>query len=141
MICKMLVLLCMASAGCDGSQPGVVVAREADHYVVSVLNCSDPKWAGLPVREIDVGKTPPGVRVAAQCELHRSPEWRGEDGDRLMRWRYGSQPKGFILEHCAALEPEMTYEIYVSQQPQPVRGRFKVTSNGEVTMFEGPCHK
>src|ERR1051325_5310882 len=99
MFIRPFMSVCMIAVGCNGPKPGVMIVREADHYVVSVLECGDPKWVGLPVREIDVGKTPPGVRVAAQCTLQASSGT--PDVERgLTQWQYGSQPKGYVLEHC-----------------------------------------
>jgi hypothetical protein len=140
MFTRLSMSMCVIAVGCNGPKPGVVIVRDGDHYVVSVLECGDPKWLGLPVSEINVGKMPPGVLVAAQCKLRVSSGT--PDVERgLTQWRYGSQPKGYVLEHCAALEPGVTYEIYVSEAQNLALGHFTVANNGEVTMIDGQCHK
>jgi hypothetical protein len=140
MIYRFAIAASILAAGCSPPKPGVLVSRDGDQYIVSILNCGDPKWAGLPVRGLRVGKAPPGAVAAAQCVLHLSSEI--VEGDfYLSRWRYGSQPKGYALEQCAPLEPGATYEVYVSASPTGPIGHFSVASNGDVTMIDGGCRK
>jgi len=141
MISKLFFGIFAVFASCDRPHRGVMIVREADHHVVSVLNCGDPKWAHPPVWEINVRKSPWVEEAAVQCTLRVSFKERGEDSDSLTQWRYNSQPKGYVLEHCAALEPDTTYEINVLARPGPVKGHFTVASNGDVTMIDGTCPK
>src|SRR5262249_1923100 len=136
-----LALMSAIVAGCNPPQRGASVAREGDHYVISVLNCGDKKWDDPPIWEMLVGKSPPGVSVATQCDLQASPELGSEPRYSLMQWRYGSQPKGYILKHCAPLEPGATYEVYASARPMPAIGHFALASNGDVIMLDGECHR
>ena len=126
--------------GDNGPRPGVLVSRLGDHYDVSILNCGDPKWAGLPISSVTIGRSPPGLRADVQCELRASSAPRGAGGN-LTKWRYGSQPEGYMLQRCAVLEPGLTYEIHVHEMPSSVLGHFKVMSNGDVTMIDGNCPK
>ena len=128
------------AVGCAQPEPGVLVSRDGDQYIVSVLNCGNPRLARLPVRGFRIGKAPLGAGAAAQCVLHLSSEI--VDGDfYVMRWRYGSQPKGYALELCAPIERGATYEVYVSASPKGPIGHFSVASNGDVTMIDGNCPK
>lgn len=139
--CRTAIIVGISIAGCKAAanepRPGVMVVREAGHYMITLLNCGDPKWSDPPIVSIDVGKSPPGLKVAAQCRLLAS----SGAGNSLTQWQYGAQPPGFDLETCAALEHGLTYEIFVFQWPKPALGRFRVENNGEVTMLDGPCRK
>ena len=108
-------------------------------YLITILNCGDPKWDDPPMYRVLVGKYPPGVNVAEQCNLRVSSE--GSHRHSLKQWRYDSQPAGTILEHCAPLEPGATYEVHAEARPHVGIGHFKVENNGDVTMIDGPCKK
>ena len=140
MISKLAIFVSILAAACDQPKPGVLVSRDGDQYMVSILNCGDPRWAKFRVRSILVGKAPPGVLAAAQCELHLSGEILEQDF-YVTRWRYGSQPKGYALEQCAPIERGATYQVYVSASPKGPIGHFSVASNGDVTMIDGNCPK
>jgi hypothetical protein len=74
MMRKLVVSMGILTAACEQPKPGVLVTRDGDQYLVSLLNCGDPKWARLPVRGFRVGKRSSGAVDAAQCVLHLSGE-------------------------------------------------------------------
>jgi hypothetical protein len=78
------------TVGCNQHIPGVKVLREADHYVVLVRDCTDPQWR-MPVWEIKVGRSPPGVHEVALCELDMSLGSGGEGPDSMAPISYGSR--------------------------------------------------
>lgn len=131
--------ICVLVGGCDRPRRGVVVVREADHYIVSLLNCGDPKWDHPPVWEVVVEKARSGEPIELQCKLYISFKQGEEGSDSLTQWRYGSEPQGFVLEHCAALETGTTYEVNIFARPGLAKGHFSVDGNGNVTMIDGPC--
>jgi hypothetical protein len=139
MTCKMLALMSLSFLACGDPAPGIVVTREAGHYMITIINCGDPKWDDPLIYRVAVGKSPPGGRLAEQCSLRVSAE--GSHGHSLKQWRYDSQPEGTILEHCAPLEPGATYEVFVDASPKFAIGHFRIERDDDVTMLDGPCRK
>jgi len=141
MLSKLITLIFILVGGCDAPRRGVMVTREADHYVVSLLNCGPPRWGNPPVWEVNVGKFHSNESIDVQCKLMVSFKQGDGGDDSLKQWHFGSQPKGYNLEHCAPLEPDTTYEVNIFARPGLAKGHFTVNSNGDVTMIDGPCRR
>ncbi len=131
---KRIVLGALLLAACD-PKAAVNVVQSGVGYTVEFENCSRPAQV-LPLKSLSIRIAGTDKDVSPWCTLTQG----GTSSPAIVgSWKYGDATPGYVMEGCAPLRNDTTYEVQAQIAVALAHSVIRIGGNGELQRTKGGC--